>query len=140
MGALSIVRFRNAVKDPADLTFLFWSISMGIIVGAGLYKLAVLLSLAATVLIMGLDLVPTFRAPCILVVSGDSGMEETELLRCVKASCPRVRVRSRNISKRGLEWILEVGVKDGGDLVSKVAAVPGVVSVNLMSHDGEVRF
>ena len=140
VGALSIVRFRNAVKDPADLTFLFWSISMGIIVGAGLYKLAVLLSLAATVLIMGLDLVPTFRAPCILVVSGDSGMEETELLRCVKASCPRVRVRSRNISKRGLEWILEVGVKDGGDLVSKVAAVPGVVSVNLMSHDGEVRF
>ena len=140
VGALSIVRFRNAVKDPADLTFLFWSISMGIIVGAGLYKLAVLLSLAATVLIMGLDLVPTFRAPCILVVSGDSGMEEAELLACVKASCPRVRVRSRNISKRGLEWILEVGVKDGGDLVSKVAAVSGVVSVNLMSHDGEVRF
>ena len=63
VGALSIVRFRNAVKDPADLTFLFWSISMGIIVGAGLYKLAVLLSLAATVLIMGLDLIPTFRAP-----------------------------------------------------------------------------
>ena len=50
------------------------------------------------------------------------------------------RVRSRNISKRGYEWILEVAVKDGGDLVTKVAAVPGVVSVNLMSHDGEVRF
>lgn len=140
VGALSIVRFRNAVKDPADLTFLFWSISMGIIVGAGLYKLALLLSLAATVLIMGLDLIPTFRAPCMLVVSGESAMEEAELIRCVKAVCPRTRVRSRNISKRGYEWILEVAVKDGGDLVTKVAAVPGVVSVNLMSHDGEVRF
>lgn len=140
VGALSIVRFRNAVKDPADLTFLFWSISMGIIVGAGLFELAVLLSLAATVLILGLDLIPTFRAPCMLVVSGESDMKEADLLRCVKSTCPRVRIRSRNISKRGLEWILEVSVKDGGDLVSRVADVPGVVSVNLMSHDGEVRF
>ena len=140
VGALSIVRFRNAVKDPADLTFLFWSISMGIITGAGLFKLAILLSLAATVLVLGLDLIPTFRAPCILVVSGESDMKEADLICCVKALCPKTRVRSRNISKRGYEWILEVAVKDGGDLVSQVAAVPGVVSVNLMSHDGEVRF
>ena len=140
VGALSIVRFRNAVKDPADLTFLFWSISMGIIVGAGLFELAILLSLAATVLVMGLDLIPTLRAPCMLVVSGEAGMEERQLLQCVKAVCPKLRVRSRNLTKRGPEWILEVAVRDGGDLVSRVAAVPGVVSVNLMSHDGEVRF
>ena len=113
---------------------------MGIIVGAGLFELALLLSLAATVLITGLDLIPTFRAPCMLVVSGEAGTEEAVLLGCVKNLCPRVRVRSRNISKRGLEWILEVAVKDGGDLVTQVAAVPGVISVNLLSHDGEVRF
>ena len=140
VGALSIVRFRNAVKDPADLTFLFWSISMGIITGAGLFKLAILLSLAATVLILGLDLIPSFRAPCMLVVSGASDMKEAELIACVKRSCPRIRMRSRNINKRGLEWILEVAVKDGSELVSNVAELPGVVSVNLMSHDGEIRF
>ncbi|MBQ1170534.1 MAG: DUF4956 domain-containing protein [Oscillospiraceae bacterium] len=140
VGALSIVRFRNAVKDPADLTFLFWSISMGIIVGAGLYKLAILLSLAATVLILGLDLVPVFRAPCLLVISGESGMEEGALMHCIKGACSRVRVRSRNCSKRSMEWIFEVSVREDAALVSQVAAVPGVVSVNLMSHDGEVRF
>ena len=140
VGALSIVRFRNAVKDPADLTFLFWSISMGIITGAGLFKLAILLSLAATVLILGLDLIPSFRAPCMLVVSGVSDMKEADLIACVKRSCPRIRMRSRNINKRGLEWILEVAVKDGSELVSNVAELPGVVSVNLMSHDGEIRF
>ena len=140
VGALSIVRFRNAVKDPADLTFLFWSISMGITVGAGLYELAILLALATTVLVMGLDLIPTFRAPCMLVVSGESHMKEADLIRCVKALCPKTRVRSRNISKRGYEWILEVAVKNGDDLVTQVAAIPGVVSVNLMSHNGEVRF
>ena len=140
VGALSIVRFRNAVKDPADLTFLFWSISMGIIVGAGLFELAILLSLAATVLILGLDLIPTFRAPCLLVVSGEADMKEADLIHCVKSNCSRIRVRSRNISKRGYEWILEVAVKNGDDLVTRVADVPGVVSVNLMSHDGEIRF
>ena len=140
VGALSIVRFRNAVKDPADLTFLFWSISMGIIIGAGLFELAILLSLAATVLILGLDLIPSFRAPCMLVVSGASDMKEADLIACVKRSCPRIRMRSRNINKRGLEWILEVSVKDGSELVSNVAELPGVVSVNLMSHDGEIRF
>ena len=140
VGALSIVRFRNAVKDPADLTFLFWSISMGITVGAGLYELAILLALATTVLVMGLDLIPTFRAPCMLVVSGEKDMKEADLIHCVKANCPKVRVRSRNIGKRGYEWILEVAVKNGDDLVTQVATVPGVVSVNLMSHDGEIRF
>lgn len=140
VGALSIVRFRNAVKDSADLTFLFWSISMGIIIGAGLFELAILLSLAATVLIFGLDLIPTFRAPCMLVVSGEADMQEADLLQCIKSICPRVRIRSRNISKRGMEWILEVSVKDGADLVAQVAAIPGVGSVNLMSHDGEIRF
>lgn len=113
---------------------------MGIIVGAGLFELAILLSLAATVLIMGLDLLPAFRAPCMLVVSGESGMDEAELIRCVKSACGRVCVRSRNVSKRGMEWILEVAVKDGAGLVNKVAAISGVASVNLMSHDGEVRF
>ena len=72
--------------------------------------------------------------------AGESDMKEADLIRCVKALCPKTRVRSRNISKRGYEWILEVAVKNGDDLVTQVAAVPGVVSVNLMSHDGEVRF
>lgn len=140
VGALSIVRFRNAVKDPADLTFLFWSISMGIIVGAGLYELAILISLCATVLLLGLDLLPAFRAPCLLVVSGEAGMVEAELLSAVKAFSPRAKIRSRNLSKKGTEWILEVSVKDEAGLVGSVAAVGGVVSVNLLSHDGEVRF
>ena len=58
VGALSIVRFRNAVKDPMDLVFLFWSISIGIVCGAKLYALAILLSLVLTVLVFVLDLIP----------------------------------------------------------------------------------
>lgn len=140
VGALSIVRFRNAVKDPVDLTYLFWSISMGIIVGAGLYKLAFLLSLCVTLLVIGLDMIPMLRAPMILVVSGLPEASEEELMSCVKEFCPRAKVRSRNISKRGIEWILEMQIKDEAAFLKRVAEVKGVISLNLLSHDGEVRF
>lgn len=140
VGALSIVRFRNAVKDAADLTFLFWSISIGIVTGAGLYELAVILSLAITALIFLLDLIPTFRAPCLLVVSADKMIREKDLMSCVKKHSKTLKIRSRNITKHGAEWIIELRIKDGASLVQGVSELEGVESVNLMSHDGEVRF
>ena len=139
VGALSIVRFRNAVKNSADLTFLFWSISMGIVIGAGLMELALLMSLCITVLIMGLDLLPAFRAPCLLVISGEKNMDEALLLGCVRQYSPRMKVRSRCVTKKGTEWILEVSVRDESALVNQVSEMDGVVSLNLMRHDGQIR-
>ena len=140
VGALSIVRFRNAVKDSSDLAYLFWSISMGIITGAGLFEIAIILSIFVTILIIVLDLVPTFKAPCILVVSADSTAKESEVMDCVKKFSPKAKIRSRNVTKNGTEWILELQAKEEAKLVKAVAAANGVVTVNLMTHDGEVRF
>ena len=140
VGALSIVRFRNAVKDPIDLTYLFWSISAGIITGAGLFELAVILSLCMTVLVFFLDILPSLRSPCLLVISGAQDASEENLLAEVKKHCPLAKVRSRNVSKRGIEWILEIQVKDPGSLVQSVSGMSGILSVNLLSHDGDVRF
>ena len=69
VGALSIVRFRTAIKDPMDLMFLFWSISVGIICGAGLSYIAAVLSLVLTAGILLLNKLPLVRAPMILVVN-----------------------------------------------------------------------
>lgn len=140
VGALSIVRYRNAVKDPMDLVFLFWSISVGIVVGARLFELAVLLSLGVTVAIVGLDMLPSIRMPYLLVVSGEKETDETVLISCIRAFSPRAKIRSRNITKRGTEWIVELQVKDTAGLVKRVFECDGVLSVNLLSHDGEVRF
>lgn len=140
VGALSIVRFRNAVKAPIDLTYLFWSISIGIVIGAGLFELAVLLSLAITVLLFGLDMLPNFRAPCLLVVSGAEVALETELIAIAREHSRSVKIRSRNVGKSGVEWILEMQIHDGETLVQKIAAVEKVTSVHLMTHDGDVRF
>ena len=139
VGALSIVRFRNAVKDAADLMYLFWSISMGIIVGAHLFELAVLLSVCIAVLIFLLDLLPTLRAPCVLVVSGSISAEE-ELLSHIKNYAPKVKVRSRCVTARGTDWIFELQTKNGGDLVRDISGMEDILSVNLMTHDGEVRY
>lgn len=140
VGALSIVRFRNAVKNPIDLTYSFWSISIGIVVGSGLFELAVLLSLAIAVLLFALDLVPTFRAPCLLIVSGEDIGAEAELIAIAKAHSRCVAIRSRNVSKRGVEWILEMHIRNEDSLVQKIAALEKVSSVHLMTHDGDVRF
>lgn len=140
VGALSIVRFRNAVKETTDLTFLFWSISMGIVIGAGLYELALILSLSITVLMVGLDLIPKIHSPYLLVVSGQKDLDERGMLSAIKGTCVHSAVRSRSITQRGGEWILEVQARNGDALVKLVAEFPGVAAVNLLSHDGEVRF
>ena len=140
VGALSIVRFRNAVKEPVDLMYLFWSISIGIIVGAGLFELSILLSLATALLIFGLDLLPVFKASVLLVVSGNSIELEEALLNCVKAQAKSSKIRSRNITTRGVEWIIELQTRKEEELVRQITGIKNVQSVQLMTHDGEVRF
>lgn len=139
VGALSIVRFRNAVKDTSDLTYLFWSISIGIIVGAGLFELAVILCLIAAVLLSLLDLIPLFRAPSLLIVSGADPSLEALLLERIKEHTRTARIRSRNIRKSGVEWILELRVRDEAALLDTVSAQEGIDSVHLMTHDGDAR-
>ena len=139
VGALSIVRFRNAVKDSIDLLFLFWSISIGIIVGTGLFELALIVSLVFSALIFLLDAIPSFRSPCILIINADCGMNEQLLMECIKKYSRKTRIRSRNCTKHGLEMIVELNVKDEESLMKETAALEYITSVNLLSHDGELR-
>ncbi|MGN0975587.1 MAG: DUF4956 domain-containing protein [Gemmiger sp.] len=140
VGALSIVRFRNAVKNPLDLLFLFWSISVGIICGAGLYSVAILSSLAVTALIFLLDLVDAPKAPYILVVNCSSSDVESGLLAAVKAYAKGVRVRTRNHTMSGSNYVIELQTKQEQQLLSACEQLAGVTSVSLLAHDGELRY
>lgn len=139
VGALSIVRFRNAVKDSMDLSYLFWSISMGIIMGTGLFELALFVNICVTALVFALDLLPAFRAPCILVLSAARETSDEALLTAIKQHSTKVKVRSRNVSKRGVEWVIELWTKEEAALTDAVLAVEGVSSANLLTHDGDIR-
>jgi len=140
VGALSIIRFRTAIKDPMDLVFLFWSISIGIICGAGLYEIAVLTSLLVTVGIIGLDLIPTAKAPMMLVVNASELDAEAAILAAVKTSGKVCKVKSRNYTEGHLDLIVEVRVSEEAKLVKAVSEIAAVSSVSLISHDGEVTF
>lgn len=139
VGALSIVRFRTAVKDPMDLAFLFWAISAGIICGAGLVEIAIILSVVATIVIFALDRIPVIKTPMILVVN--AGVDsDVEILEKIRENASYYEEKSRVITDGVLELVYELRTKDGALLSKAVSAVSGVNSVSVMSHDGEVSF
>ena len=140
VGALSIVRFRTAIKDPMDLVFLFWSISIGIICGAGLYEVALVTSVAVTVFILVLDMIPVSRAPMMLVVNSSKMDDEQTVLDVVGKYAKSYKVKSRNLSKGRLDMVVELRVKDESGLVSEVAALDGMIGASLIAQDGEVTF
>lgn len=141
VGALSIVRFRTAIKEPMDLVFLFWSISIGIICGAGIYLLALIFSLLATVLLVFLQWIPAAKAPMILVVNGSAEGETGErVLSAVKEFDSHFREKSRSITDGTLELVLELRTDEQSALCNAVSSIGGVTHVSLLAHDGEVTF
>ncbi len=140
VGALSIVRFRTAVKDPMDLVFLFWSIVVGIICGVGMAETAILLSLIVTAGIVLLDKIPVAKAPMMLVVNSSNLDAEQKLLEIIKKYNIHNTVKSRNMTKESLDMIIELRTNAGSDLLKEVLSLDGVTSASLLSHDGEVTF
>ena len=139
VGALSIVRFRTAIKDPMDLLFLFWSIGTGIICGAGLYELAIIIALVVTIGILLLQIIPINASPYLVVINAkDKGME-ADILTIVKKYSPRYRIDSKNIRASGMDLIIEIRSKSGSALVDELSAIEGVASVSLLYHDAPVK-
>lgn len=128
------------VTDPLDLMFLFWSISIGIICGAGMAQIAVILSVGLTVGLLFLDKLPVAKAPMILVVNAQGLETEDAVCQAVAKYAKHYSVKSRNVSAQTLDLVLELRTAQGAELVRAVNQLEGVQSVSLMSHDGEVSF
>lgn len=140
VGALSIVRFRTAIKDPMDLVFLFWSLAVGIICGVGLFEVAILSSVITTIVVFALDWVPISKVPLLLVVQANGKEVENEILNIVEEDTKYYKVKSRNFNKDRFNIIVEIRGKNVGDLFSKVSDITGVDYVSIIDHDGETAF
>ena len=140
VGALSIVRFRTAIKDPMDLVFLFWSISVGIVCGAGFAIIAVIASAVLTCGILLADYLPIAKAPQILLINSESFENEKEIMEIVKKYCSLHKVKARNLTIDHLDMAIEVRVKEEAALVTELMKTENVVSASLVAHDGEVTF
>lgn len=139
VGALSIVRFRTAIKDPMDLLFLFWSIGTGIICGAGLYKIAIILAVLVTVGILVLEMLPVRISPYLLIINADSKEVEDDITGLIKELKGTYKMQSKNLTQSGMDLILEVRTKNDKELVNRVSELKGITCVSLLAHDGEVK-
>lgn len=140
VGALSIVRFRTAIKDPMDLAFLFWSISIGIICGAGLYKVAIIGSVIITIVMLLLHFIPNVSPTQLLILNIDDAEKENVIVDTIKENVKSFEVKSRNITSKGMDMIVEVKPVNDAVLVKAVSKSDGVLNATLMMHDGEITY
>ena len=138
VGALSIVRFRTAIKEPLDIAFLFWSIAVGIILAAGLIPLAVIGSVIIGLILLFFVNRKPHKNPYIVVLSCQDHAAETEAMNFVSAQTERCVVKSKSAQNGLVEINMEVRLKDDNtDFVNALSAMAGVNSAALVSYNGD---
>jgi len=138
VGALSIVRFRTAIKEPLDIAFLFWAIAAGIVLAAGLIPLAVFGSVFIGLIILIFANRKDMTHPFIVVIDCDGHDSETRALELLRENTVRCSVKSKTARKGAVELNAEVRLKDGNtDFVNELAALQGVNSAVLVSYNGD---
>ena len=138
VGALSIVRFRTAIKEPMDIAFLFWAIAVGIVLGAGMIPLAVFGSVFVGMVLWVFVNRKTTDQPYIMILNCTVGEAEGQALEQVREYVKKQVLKSKTVSKNGIEMTLEVRLKgDDSEFVNQIAALPGVESAVLVSYNGD---
>jgi uncharacterized membrane protein YhiD involved in acid resistance len=138
VGALSIVRFRTAIKDPIDIVYMFWAVGVGIIVGAGIYLLA-FISSAVIGLVLYILSRASFRAePYLLVIHYRGDETENLVFGILSEQLGLYRVKSKTKTPGCYELTVEIRAKsDKSNIVNRLDAVEGVTDVAMVSYDGE---
>lgn len=138
VGALSIVRFRTAIKEASDIAFLFWSIAVGIVLAAGLIPLAVFGSALIGLVLFVFSSRQTFDQPYILVIHCESKKDETEVKSFVQQHVKKLALKSKSVVPGQIELNYEIRLKsDDTDFMHQLAEVPGVMNTILVSYNGD---
>jgi len=138
VGALSIVRFRTAIKDPMDIVFLFWSIAVGIVLAAGLIPLAVIGRVFIGIMLYLFVNLRSPGDPYILMVICDSQEVESKVGEMLAPKVKKMVIKSKSVSKGGIELNFEVRLKDDDTtFINQLSEVEGVSSAVLVSYDGD---
>lgn len=138
VGALSIVRFRTAIKEPLDIAFLFWAIAAGIVLAAGLIPLAVFGSVFIGIILLIFANHKDSSNPYIVVLSCDGSGSEKAASDLLAQNTKKCTIKSKTVQKGRTELNLEVRLKDEStDFINALAEVPGVQSAVLVSYNGD---
>ena len=138
VGALSIVRFRTAIKEPLDIAFLFWSIAVGIVLAAGMIPLAVIGSVVIGIVLLVFANQKSHVNPYIVVIRCADHASETSAMEFLNAQTQRCVVKSKTAQKGEVELNLEIRLKnDNTDFINTLADMTGIHSAVLVSYNGD---
>lgn len=139
VGALSIVRFRSAIKEPIDIAYLFWAISAGIVIGAGLIPLAIIGSIFIGLVMILFVNRKTTNNPYILVINCEDDNSENDALKLLSKNVQKYNVKSKTVSPvNRIEMTVEIGLKKNTTgFVNEISKVNGVSNVVLVSYNGD---
>lgn len=138
VGALSIVRFRTAIKEPMDIAFLFWAIAVGIVLAAGMIPLAVFGSVVIGIILLIFANRKDHSNPYIVVISCDGSASEKAAEELLRNNTKKCTVKSKTARKDSVELNIEVRLKDDNtDFINTLADLQGVQSAVLVSYNGD---
>ncbi|MBQ5314889.1 MAG: DUF4956 domain-containing protein [Oscillospiraceae bacterium] len=138
VGALSIVRFRAAIKEPLDIAFLFWSIAVGIVLAAGMIPLALIGSVVIGIILLLFVNRKSHTHPYIVVIRCEGKDAEKSATEFIKEKTERTIIRSKTVEKDEIEVNIEIRLKDDNtDFINELAEKEGVRSAVLVSYNGE---
>ena len=138
VGALSIVRFLAAIKEPIEIIFLFWAIASGIVVGAGLIPLALIGSAIIGLILWIFASRKTHQSPYMLILRLTDESGETAAMELIKSSADKAIVKAKTVTPGSIELSCEVRLKDAStNFVNRLSAINGVESAALVSYNGE---
>lgn len=135
IGALAIIRYRTAVKDPVDMMYILWSIHTGIICGCQLYEVAVLTSLIVTIILLIMEHLHFGKKPYILVINTRSDHAEQTIAPVLKENGGRFTIKSRNYSGNSSNLVIELSVKDPDTLAKKLQEIDIIERFSIIQYD-----
>ena len=137
VGALSIVRFRTAIKEPMEIVFLFWSIAVGIVIGAGMIPLAVLGSVIIGIILLIFANRKNVENAYILVLNCENEEAENTAAELLKNTVKKYRIKSKTVNADGIELTTELKIKDDKMVfVNQMNKITGVKNATLVSYNG----
>ncbi len=138
VGALSIVRFRTAIKEPLDIAFLFWAIAAGIVLAAGMIPLAVLGSIVIGIILLVFVNRKSHCNPYIVILSCTDSSAEKNAKAFLEKQVQKCVVKSKTVQKGSIELNLEIRMKDDNtDFINELSEMDGIGSAVLVSYNGE---
>ena len=137
VGALSIVRFRTAVKDPMDTAYMFWALTMGILLGAELYVIAIVVALGISVILFGLTFIKLRNPNAYLLVLHYDDEAEYDIMNLLRRTVKQQRLRSKTVTRSGAEMTVEVRMERRSDLVGHMLDIEGVHDATLVACQTE---